>query len=177
MRMTIVTAAVAALGLLGCQDKREQVAQQQAEVEQEQLEFNRKAADERAEANRESFEAKRDAEQEIAREQRELSAERRELAEDQRELEREGIGGAGIAGTGNMVTGTVKTSWGPKITVVDAQGREMKLLTDEKTAISFKGKKVDIDDFSPGTEVQATYVVKENEKFARQVEILKPIKN
>ena len=59
--------------------------------------------------------------------------------------------------------------------MVDRAGGKLTLRTDDLTVVTLNGQKVNIDDFKNGTEVRASYQEKGDNKFARSVEILKPI--
>ncbi len=65
---------------------------------------------------------------------------------------------------------------GSGLTVVDNKGAELKLDTDDNTIVTWQGKKVKLDDFKEGTEVRTSWTLKDDDKVARTVEILKPVK-
>ena len=173
---TIIIAAVAGLSLVACRTKQDEVADKRAEVGREQAEVNRKNMDARAEANRKSAQAQAEADRTIANENEDLRQDKRELMEKERQLGTEpGVGGAGLEPASHSISGTITSTLGPQIEMVDRAGGKLTLRTDDLTAVTLDGQRVDIDDFKNGTEVRASYLAKGDDKFARSVEILKPI--
>jgi len=173
---TIIIAAVAGLSLVACRSKQDEVADKRAEVAREQAEVKRESMEARAEADRKSAEAQAEANQTIANENEDLREEKRELMEKERQLGAEqGTGGAGFDPASASISGTVTSTLGPQIEMIDRVGGKLSLRTDDLTVVTLNGQRVDIDDFKNGTEVRASYQAKGDDKFARSVEILKPI--
>src|SRR5688572_23421651 len=102
----------------------------------------------RAEADRKSAQAQAEAEQNIAGENEDLREEKRELMEKERQLGAEqGTGGAGFEPASPSISGTVKSTVGPQIVMIDRVGGELTLRTDDLTVVTLNGQRVDIDDF------------------------------
>jgi hypothetical protein len=172
---TIIIAAVAGLSLVACRTKQDEVTDKRAEVAREQAEVNRKNMEARAEANGKSAQAQAEADRTIANENEDLRQDKRELTEKERQLGAEqGTGGAGFESASSSITGTVTSTLGPQIDMIDRAGGKLTLRTDDLTVVMLNGQRVDIDDFKNGTEVRASYQAKGDDKFARSVEILKP---
>ncbi len=173
---TIIIAAVAGLSLVACRTKQDEVADKRAEVARKQAEVNRESVEARAEADQKSAQAQAEADRTIANKNEDLRQDKRELMEKERQLGVEpGTGGAGLAPAASSITGTLTSTLGPQIDVVDRAGGKLSLRTDDLTVVTLNGQRVNIDDFKNGTEVRASYQAKGDDKLARSVEILKPI--
>ena len=173
---TIIIAAVAGLSLVACRSKQEEVTDKRAEVAREQAEVKRESMEAQAEADRKSAQAQAEAKQTIADENEDLREEKRELMEKERQLDAEqGTGGAGFEAARPSISGAITSTVGPQIVMTDRVGGKLTLRTDDLTVVTLNGQKVNIDDFKDGTEVRASYLAKGDDKFARSVEILKPI--
>ena len=174
----IIIAAAAALSLVACRTRQEAVSEKRAEVAREQVKVDQKAADARAEADRKSAQAQLEADRKIADDKKDLREDQRDLAQQQRQLDDgRGVGGAGSQGmAATTVSGTITSTFGPQIVMLDKLGGELKLKTDDHTLVTSGGQRVDIDDFKKGTEVRATYFLKGDDRIAQSVEILKPIR-
>jgi regulator of protease activity HflC (stomatin/prohibitin superfamily) len=173
---TIIIAAVAGLSLVACRAKQDEVADKRAEVSREQAEVQRKSTEARAEADQKSVQAQAEADRKVAKENEDLRQDKRELTEKERQLGvDQGTGGAGLEPASASISGTVTSTLGPQIELIDRAGGKLSLRTDDLTVVTLNGQRVDIDDFKKGTEVRASYQAKGDDKFARSVEILKPI--
>jgi hypothetical protein len=173
---TIIIAAVAGLSLVACRTKQDEVADKRAEVAREQAEVKRKSMEARAEADQKSVQAQAEADRTVANENEDLRQDQRELMEKERQAGADqGTGGAGFEPASATISGTVTSTLGPQIELIDRAGGKLSLRTDDLTVVTLNGQRVDIDDFKNGTEVRASYLAKGDDKFARSVEILKPI--
>jgi hypothetical protein len=173
---TIIIVAVAGLSLVACRSRQDEVADKRAEVAREQAEVKRESTEAHAEADQKSAQAQAEADQTIASENEDLREDKRELTEKERQLGAEqGTGGAGLDPASHSISGTVTSTLGQQIDVIDRVGGKLSLRTDDLTVVTLNGQRVDIDDFKNGTEVRASYQAKGDDKFARSVEILKPV--
>lgn len=196
---------VAGLGLMaGCQDNKSQTADARREVAEAEAaaakktaeanqELGQKTAEVRQETAQETAKLNEDANKELAeaREgtQREVAEAREDVTEarkDMTEAERDaaqasrtddtametGTGGAGVL----MATGALSTGMGSGFKVKDATGKELELDTDDRTRVMYNGQAVKLDDFKDGTQVRASYTKQGDDLVARDVTILKPVR-
>jgi TolA-binding protein len=147
-----------------------------ANANQDATEAQRNAQQEMANADKEAQEKTAGAQQDIDEERKDVAEARQEQAQDAREnAEGSATGGSGAAAAMTL-TGTLKdTTMAGNLEVVDANGKEMKLKTDDQTKVMYNNKAAKMDSFDEGTQVRASYVKDGDDMLAREVTVLKPV--
>lgn len=180
MGRRVLGGLVAVLLVSGCQ--RERSPEQRLEETRQALEETRRDAQaEMAELQRRADERKAQIDQELATE---LAAQKQRIAQAEQQWQREqrafaghlqqqtGASVATLGGAG-AVQGRIVSTEPDGFVVRDEQGRTYTLGTDERTRITQNDQPVNLGMYTEGTEVRASFIVREGEEFiAREVEIL-----
>jgi hypothetical protein len=170
----------------------EKVAEARQEASEDKAEAQKDANKELANANQDATEAQRDAQKEmseadkeaqdkVANAQQDIDEERKDVAEARQEQAEDArdtaTGGSGTAAATPMtLTGTLKdTTMAGNLEVVDANGKEVKLKTNDQTKVMWNNKAAKMDSFDEGTQVRASYVKDGDDMLAREVTVLKPV--
>lgn len=190
--MFAVTAVAGLTMVAGCkkddvQAQREDVAEARQEAAQETAEArqdeNKEMASAQRSANEDIAEAHQDANEKIASANEDVRDEEKDLAEAQ--AHRDGdlaLGGSGMAGTtaaaaATTVNGRLLSRSGDTLTLVDTHNRELKIKTNDKTALMDSGSRaVKLDDIKEGSQVRASYVMDGKDMVARDVTLVAPVK-
>ncbi|RKH57162.1 hypothetical protein D7W81_31885 [Corallococcus aberystwythensis] len=203
-KLMIAVTAVAGLTMVtGCkkddvQDQREDVAEARQEAAQETAEArqdeSRELASAQEGANEDVAEARQDANDKIASANEEVRDEEQDLAEAQANRNEDlaedranrneelATGGSGMAGAtsaaaATTVNGRVLSKSGDTLTLVDSTNKELKIKTNDKTAVMDNGSRaVKLDDIKEGSQVRASYVMDGKDMVARDVTLVAPIK-
>ena len=203
-KLMIAVTAVAGLTMVtGCkkddvQAQREDVAEARQEAAQETAEArqdeskevasaqqnaNEDIAEARQDANEDIAEARQDANEKIASANEDVRDEEQDLAEAQANRNEElAEGGSGMAGTtsaaaATTVNGRVLSKSGDTLTLVDSTNKELKLKTNDKTAMMDNASRaVKLDDIKEGAQVRASYVMDGKDMVARDVTLVAPMK-
>jgi hypothetical protein len=192
-KLMIAVTAVAGLTMVtGCkkddvQAQREDVAEARADAMQETAEarqdLNEKVASEQADTNEDIAEAQKDANDKIASANEDVRDEEQDLAEAEANRNEDlAEGGSGMAGTtaaaaATTVNGRVISKSGDTLTLVDSANKELKIKTNDKTAMMDNGTKaVKLDDIKEGSQVRASYVMDGKDMVAKDVTLVAPVK-
>jgi hypothetical protein len=192
-KLMIAVTAVAGLTMVtGCkkddvQSQREDVAEARQEAAQETAEARQDESQELASAqenaNEDVAEARQDANDKIASANEEVRDEEQDLAEAQANRNEDlAEGGSGMAGTtsaaaATTVNGRVLSKSGDTLTLVDSSNKELKIKTNDKTALMDNGSRaVKLDDIQEGSQVRASYVMDGKDMVARDVTLVAPVK-
>ncbi|RKG71353.1 hypothetical protein D7V80_01800 [Corallococcus sp. CA054B] len=192
-KLMIAVTAVAGLTMVtGCkkddvQAQREDVAEARQEAAQETAEArqdeSRELASAQENANEDVAEARQDANDKIASANEEVRDEEQDLAEAQANRNEDlAEGGSGMAGTtsaaaATTVNGRVLSKSGDTLTLVDSSNKELKIKTNDKTALMDNGSRaVKLDDIQEGSQVRASYVMDGKDMVARDVTLVAPVK-
>ncbi|AFE04972.1 putative lipoprotein [Corallococcus coralloides DSM 2259] len=192
-KLMIAVTAVAGLTMVtGCkkddvQAQREDVAEARQEAAQETAEARQDESQELASAqenaNEDVAEARQDANDKIASANEEVRDEEQDLAEAQANRNEDlAEGGSGMAGTtsaaaATTVNGRVLSKSGDTLTLVDSSNKELKIKTNDKTALMDNGSRaVKLDDIQEGSQVRASYVMDGKDMVARDVTLVAPVK-
>ncbi|RKG57705.1 hypothetical protein D7X30_19670 [Corallococcus sp. AB011P] len=192
-KLMIAVTAVAGLTMVtGCkrddvQAQREDVAEARQEAAQEKAEARQDESQELAatqqDANEDIAEARQDANDKIASANEDVRDEEQDLAEAQANRNEDlAEGGSGMAGTtsaaaATTVNGRVLSKSGDTLTLVDSTNKELKIKTNDKTAVMDNGSRaVKLDDIKEGSQVRASYVMDGKDMVARDVTLVAPIK-
>jgi hypothetical protein len=190
--MIAVTAVAGLTMVTGCkkddvQSQREDVAEARQEAAQETAEARQDESKELASAhenaNEDIAEARQDANDKIASANEEVRDEEQDLAEAQANRNEDlAEGGSGMAGTtsaaaATTVNGRVLSKSGDTLTLVDSTNKELKIKTNDKTAmLDNSSKAVKLDDIKEGSQVRASYVMDGKDMVARDVTLVAPMK-
>ncbi|WP_237726629.1 hypothetical protein [Corallococcus coralloides] len=190
--MIAVTAVAGLTMVTGCkkddvQAQREDVAEARQEAAQETAEARQDESQELASAqenaNEDVAEARQDANDKIASANEEVRDEEQDLAEAQANRNEDlAEGGSGMAGTtsaaaATTVNGRVLSKSGDTLTLVDSSNKELKIKTNDKTALMDNGSRaVKLDDIQEGSQVRASYVMDGKDMVARDVTLVAPVK-
>ncbi|WP_233585067.1 hypothetical protein [Corallococcus sp. CA054B] len=190
--MIAVTAVAGLTMVTGCkkddvQAQREDVAEARQEAAQETAEArqdeSRELASAQENANEDVAEARQDANDKIASANEEVRDEEQDLAEAQANRNEDlAEGGSGMAGTtsaaaATTVNGRVLSKSGDTLTLVDSSNKELKIKTNDKTALMDNGSRaVKLDDIQEGSQVRASYVMDGKDMVARDVTLVAPVK-
>ncbi|MHA7630041.1 hypothetical protein [Corallococcus sp. M7] len=190
--MIAVTAVAGLTMVTGCkkddvQSQREDVAEARQEAAQETAEARQDESQELASAqqnaNEDVAEARQDANDKIASANEEVRDEEQDLAEAQANRNEDlAEGGSGMAGTtsaaaATTVNGRVLSKSGDTLTLVDSSNKELKIKTNDKTALMDNGSRaVKLDDIQEGSQVRASYVMDGKDMVARDVTLVAPVK-
>ena len=167
-------------------EAQQDLSRQTAEVRQETAE---KTASANEDANRELAEARQDTNEKVADAREDVNEARKDLSETEREAAEDmradarRADGADVAETGTggsgvlMATGALTSTMGSGFKLKDAAGKELELDTDDRTRVLYNGQAVKLDDFKDGTQVRASYTKKGDDLVARDVTILKPVRD
>lgn len=165
-------------------EANQELGQKTAEVRQDTAQETAKLNED---ANKELAEAREGTQREVAAAREDVAEARKDMTEAEREAARDaqadarrtddtametGTGGAGVM----MATGALSTGMGSGFKVKDASGKELELDTDDRTRVLYNGQAVKLDDFKDGTQVRASYTKKGDDLVARDVTILKPVR-
>ncbi|QAT84458.1 putative lipoprotein [Corallococcus coralloides] len=192
-KLMIAVTAVAGLTMVtGCkkddvQAQREDVAEARQEAAQEMAEARQDESQELAatqqDANEDIAEARQDANDEIASANEDVRDEEQDLAEARANRNEDlAEGGSGMAGTtsaaaATTVNGRVLSKSGDTLTLVDSSNKELKIKTNDKTAMMDNGSRaVKLDDIQEGSQVRASYVMDGKDMVARDVTLVAPVK-
>ncbi|RYZ36318.1 MAG: hypothetical protein EOO71_32255 [Myxococcaceae bacterium] len=201
-KLMIAVTAVAGLTMVaGCkkddvQEQREDVAEARQEAAQETAEARqdegREVASAQQDANEEIgaaqrdtnediAEARQDANEKIASANEDVRDEEQDLAEAQanrnEDLAQGGSGMAGATAAATTINGRVLSKSGDTLTVVDSNNRELKIKTNDKTALMDNGSRaVKMDDIKEGSQVRASYVMDGKDMVARDVTLVAAVK-
>lgn len=190
--MIAVTAVAGLTMVTGCkrddvQAQREDVAEARQEAAQEKAEARQDESQELAatqqDANEDIAEARQDANDKIASANEDVRDEEQDLAEARANRNEDlAEGGSGMAGTtsaaaATTVNGRVLSKSGDTLTLVDSTNKELKIKTNDKTAVMDNGSRaVKLDDIKEGSQVRASYVMDGKDMVARDVTLVAPIK-
>ena len=190
--MIAVTAVAGLTMVTGCkkddvQAQREDVAEARQEAAQETAEArqdeSKEVASAQQNANEDIAEARQDANEKIASANEDVRDEEQDLAEAQANRNEElAEGGSGMAGTtsaaaATTVNGRVLSKSGDTLTLVDSTNKELKLKTNDKTAMMDNASRaVKLDDIKEGAQVRASYVMDGKDMVARDVTLVAPMK-
>nr|WP_240672851.1 hypothetical protein [Corallococcus coralloides] len=190
--MIAVTAVAGLTMVTGCkkddvQAQREDVAEARQEAAQEMAEARQDESQELAatqqDANEDIAEARQDANDEIASANEDVRDEEQDLAEARANRNEDlAEGGSGMAGTtsaaaATTVNGRVLSKSGDTLTLVDSSNKELKIKTNDKTAMMDNGSRaVKLDDIQEGSQVRASYVMDGKDMVARDVTLVAPVK-
>jgi hypothetical protein len=192
-KLMIAVTAVAGLTMVtGCKkddvqaqredvaEARQEAAQQTAEARQEE---GQEIASAQQNANEDIAEARKDANEEIASANEDVRDEEKDLAEAQANRDEDAaLGGSGMAGTtaaaaATTVNGRVLSKSGDTLTLVDSANKELKIKTNDKTAmLDNASRAVKLDDIKEGSQVRASYVMDGKDMVARDVTLVAPVK-
>ncbi|NRD64437.1 hypothetical protein HRD49_22040 [Corallococcus exiguus] len=192
-KLMIAVTAVAGLTMVtGCkkddvQAQREDVAEARQEAAQETAEARqdegREMASAQQDANEDIAEARQDANEEIASANEDVRDEEQDLAEAQANRNEDlAEGGSGMAGTtsaaaATTVNGRVIAKSGDTLTLVDSTNKELKIKTNDRTALMDNGSRaVKLDDIKEGSQVRASYVMDGKDMVARDVTLVAAVK-
>ncbi|NOK23227.1 hypothetical protein [Corallococcus carmarthensis] len=192
-KLMIAVTAVAGLTMVtGCkkddvQEQREDVAEARQEAAQETAEARQDESKELAsaqhDANEDIAEARQDANDKIASANEDVRDEEQDLAEAQANRNEDlAEGGSGMAGTtsaaaATTVNGRVISKSGDTLTLVDSTNKELKIKTNDKTALMDNGSRaVKLDDIKEGSQVRASYVMDGKDMVARDVTLVAAVK-
>ncbi|RKH00659.1 hypothetical protein [Corallococcus carmarthensis] len=192
-KLMIAVTAVAGLTMVtGCkkddvQEQREDVAEARQEAAQETAEARQDESKELAsaqhDANEDIAEARQDANDKIASANEDVRDEEKDLAEAQANRNEDlAEGGSGMAGTtsaaaATTVNGRVISKSGDTLTLVDSTNKELKIKTNDKTALMDNGSRaVKLDDIKEGSQVRASYVMDGKDMVARDVTLVAAVK-
>lgn len=192
-KLMIAVTAVAGLTMVtGCkkddvQSQREDVAEARQEAAQETAEARQDESKEMASAqqnaNEDIAEARQDANEKIASANEDVRDEEKDLAEAQANRNEDlAEGGSGMAGTtsaaaATTVNGRVLSKSGDTLTLVDTSNKELKIKTNDKTAVMDNASRaVKLDDIKEGSQVRASYVMDGKDMVARDVTLVAPVK-
>ncbi|NOJ97547.1 hypothetical protein D7W82_32785 [Corallococcus sp. CA049B] len=192
-KLMIAVTAVAGLTMVtGCkkddvQAQREDVAEARQEAAQETAEARQDESKELAatqqDANEDIAEARQDANDKIASANEDVRDEEQDLAEARANRNEDlAEGGSGMAGTtsaaaATTVNGRVLSKSGDTLTLVDSTNKELKIKTNDKTALMDNGSRaVKLDDIQEGSQVRASYVMDGKDMVARDVTLVAPVK-
>ncbi|MBN9686301.1 hypothetical protein JYJ93_28005 [Corallococcus sp. NCSPR001] len=192
-KLMIAVTAVAGLTMVtGCkkddvQSQREDVAEARQEAAQETAEARQDESKELAsaqqDANEDIAEARQDANDKIASANEDVRDEEQDLAEARANRNEDlAEGGSGMAGTtsaaaATTVNGRVLSKSGDTLTLVDSTNKELKIKTNDKTAVMDNGSRaVKLDDIQEGSQVRASYVMDGKDMVARDVTLVAPVK-
>jgi hypothetical protein len=70
-----------------------------------------------------------------------------------------------------MVTGQVLSTTRDSMILADPAGRRMELRVDDQTQIMMEGEPASLDDIREGSEVRASYVLRDGERVALDVQV------
>lgn len=190
--MIAVTAVAGLTMVTGCkkddvQAQREDVAEARQEAAQEMAEARQDESQELAatqqDANEDIAEARQDANDKIASANEDVRDEEQDLAEARANRNEDlAEGGSGMAGTtsaaaATTVNGRVLSKSGDTLTLVDSANKELKIKTNDKTALMDNGSRaVKLDDIQEGSQVRASYVMDGKDMVARDVTLVAPVK-
>ncbi|WP_223743662.1 hypothetical protein NR800_04285 [Corallococcus interemptor] len=190
--MIAVTAVAGLTMVTGCkkddvQAQREDVAEARQEAAQETAEARQDESKELAaaqqDANEDIAEARKDANDKIASANEEVRDEEQDLAEARANRNEDlAEGGSGMAGTtsaaaATTVNGRVLSKSGDTLTLVDSANKELKIKTNDKTAMMDNASRaVKLDDIQEGSQVRASYVMDGKDMVARDVTLVAPVK-
>ncbi|WP_233588078.1 hypothetical protein [Corallococcus sp. CA049B] len=190
--MIAVTAVAGLTMVTGCkkddvQAQREDVAEARQEAAQETAEARQDESKELAatqqDANEDIAEARQDANDKIASANEDVRDEEQDLAEARANRNEDlAEGGSGMAGTtsaaaATTVNGRVLSKSGDTLTLVDSTNKELKIKTNDKTALMDNGSRaVKLDDIQEGSQVRASYVMDGKDMVARDVTLVAPVK-
>ncbi|WAS82268.1 MULTISPECIES: hypothetical protein [unclassified Corallococcus] len=190
--MIAVTAVAGLTMVTGCkkddvQSQREDVAEARQEAAQETAEARQDESKELAsaqqDANEDIAEARQDANDKIASANEDVRDEEQDLAEARANRNEDlAEGGSGMAGTtsaaaATTVNGRVLSKSGDTLTLVDSTNKELKIKTNDKTAVMDNGSRaVKLDDIQEGSQVRASYVMDGKDMVARDVTLVAPVK-
>ncbi|RKG85627.1 hypothetical protein D7V88_19420 [Corallococcus terminator] len=205
-KLMIAVTAVAGLTMVaGCkkddvQEQREDVAEARQEAAQETAEARQDEGQELAAArqdaneeigaaqrdsNEDIAEARQDANEKIAAANEDVRDEEKDLAEAQanrnedlnEDLATGGSGMVGATAAATTINGRVLSKSGDTLTVVDSNNRELKIKTNDKTALLDNGSRaVKMDDIKEGSQVRASYVMDGKDMVARDVTLVAAVK-
>ncbi|WP_233613533.1 MULTISPECIES: hypothetical protein [Corallococcus] len=190
--MIAVTAVAGLTMVTGCkkddvQAQREDVAEARQEAAQETAEArqdeNQEMASAQHDANEDIAEAREDANDKIASANEDVRDEEQDLAEAQANRNEDlAAGGSGMAGTtsaaaATTVNGRVIGKSGDTLTLVDSTNKELKIKTNDRTALMDNGSRaVKLDDIKEGSQVRASYVMDGKDMVARDVTLVAAVK-
>ncbi len=173
-KLMMAVMAVAGLGLVtGCQNKKEEVQEQQQDV----AEAQREAAQTTAETQREGAEEQAEAQQDVREEERELAEAQREQLNDQTNRGEDATGGSGMAtGKTEEVKGTIQSSSGNSLSLIvpEKNNQVMRFQTNAQVQVTRDDKPAALTDVKAGDEVRASYMVDQAGKMVlKSIEVEK----
>lgn len=177
-KLMVVVGAVAGLALVsGCKpSNRDAVSEERQELAHTQQEAQKDLAEIRQEESKELAEVRQDSQEEVASAREEVMEKRQDVVEAEKEgVEERSAGASTLATPPVQVSGTLVSTLGNDFTLRVANGRELKLETNEATRVLHNNRSVELDKFKEGTEVRTSYVKEGDEYMAREVTILRPV--